>query len=108
MNRRTFLRTSATVALGTTVLAEGLEASDADAATTRSGALRYRGSRDGKIFVSKNDGRTWKLLTDFGSDLSIPKVAADRHDRVVATLTYRRREFQLALQDDHRTWCTLK
>jgi hypothetical protein len=108
MDRRSFLRTTATMALSTTVLAGGLEESDAEAATKRSDAARYRGSRDGKIFVSRNRGRTWQLLTDFGPDFSIPKVAPNAHDRVVATLTYRRRDFMLALQADNRTWCTVK
>jgi len=108
MNRRAFLRTTATMALSTTVLAGALDAPDADAATSRSVAVRYRGSRDGKIFVSKNDGRTWQLLTDFGPHLSIPRVAPDNHHRIIATLKYRSREFKLALQDDRRTWSTLK
>jgi hypothetical protein len=108
MNRRAFIRTTATMALTTTVLAGGLDTSDADAATTRSDALRYRGSRDGKVFISRNGGRTWKLLTDFGRDVVIPKIGYDAHGRVVATLIYRRHDFKLALLPDNRSWCTVK
>ena len=105
MNRRNFLRTSA-MAIGTTVLAGGLDEPLADA-TTNGSAVRYRGSNDGKIFVSRNGGRTWQLFTDFGKDVSIPRVESVAHDRVVATLTYRRHDFTLALKPDSRSWCTV-
>jgi hypothetical protein len=106
MNRRNFLRATATMALTTTVLAGGLDVADAGAAT--SGTVRYRGSRDGKIFVSRNAGRTWQLFTNFGPDYSIPKIAIDSHHRAVATMVYRHRPFKLILQPDNRSWNTVK
>ena len=39
---------------------------------------------------------------------TVPDPVSVTVDRVVATLTYRRRDFTLALQADNRTWCTVK
>jgi hypothetical protein len=94
------------MAIGTTVLAGGLDQPLADAATGGS-AVRYRGSHDGKIFVSRNGGRTWQLFTDFGKDVSIPRVESVAKNRVVATLTYRHHDFKLALRPNSRSWRTV-
>ena len=106
MDRRNFLRASATMAVAGAVLAEGLDVADAGAETDRS-KVRYRGTHNGKILQSHNGGKKWTLLTNFGSGYSIPKVGPDRNKRVIATLIYQRRSFDLALQPDHRTWRTI-
>ena len=109
MDRRNFLRATTAIAIaGTAFAADGglLDEAEAAAASRGSGAARYRGTRRGKIYVSHDDGRTWKLLTDFGPELAVAKVGRTARQRVVATMSLQGRRFNLVLQPDHRTWRT--
>lgn len=67
----------------------------------------YRGTADGKIFVSEDAGKTWSLHTDLGSHLSVSHLYADFRQRLVAVLDCQGYDFKLALSPDARTWRTM-
>ena len=67
----------------------------------------YRGTSDGKIYVSEDAGKTWSLHTKFGSHLSISHLYADFRQRLVAVLDCEGYDFKLALSPDVRTWRTM-
>jgi len=76
----------------------------ADAATN---ARRYRGTRNGKVYVSRDNGRTWRLLTNFGSKLDATRVGRSSGKVVANLFLGHRRSFKVALQPDGHTWRTI-
>ena len=107
MERREFLRSTTALAMATAggvALGGIVDVASADAATT---AKRYRGTRNGRVYVSSNNGRTWRLLTNFGSRLDATRVGA-ASNKVIANLVLGRHgSFKLALQPDGHTWRTI-
>ena len=69
--------------------------------------LFYRGTSDGKIFVSEDAGKTWKLHTQFGTHLSVSDLYVDFRRRMVADLKCQGYDFKLVLSSDLRTWRTM-
>src|SRR5512140_3234747 len=69
--------------------------------------LFYRGTSDGKIYVSQDAGKTWTLHTGFGSHLSISHLYVDFRKRLMAVLDCQGYDFKLALQPDGHTWRTV-
>ena len=109
MERREFLRSASALAMATAGgavlggVGDAFNAASADAATT---AKRYRGTRNGKIYVSADNGRSWRLMTNFGPTLDATRVRA-ASNRVTANLVLGRHgSFNVRLQPDGRTWRT--
>jgi hypothetical protein len=67
----------------------------------------YRGTTDGKIYVSEDHGQTWSLHSQFGTHLSISDLYADFRHRLVAVLECQGHDFKLTLLQDARTWKTI-
>ena len=66
----------------------------------------YRGTRDGLIYVSEDDGRSWSLHTRFGSHLSVGHVYVDLRGRLAVMLICEGYDFRVTLSPDSRTWRT--
>ncbi len=64
----------------------------------------YRGTHDGKIFVSEDNSQTWKLHTNLGSDFAIRRFSVDANNRVQAQVGYQKYTFQLALSKNGKFW----
>lgn len=106
MNRRDFLKLSGAVSI---VLAFPLGALDAELASPASAELdgtTYRGTPDGKVYTSADDGRTWSLLTDFGPGLTVFSLTAVPRNRIYARLGFDGKTFGLAFSPSERTWRT--
>lgn len=67
----------------------------------------YRGTSDGKIYVSANAGKDWQLHTNFGSGFSVHNLAADFWGQVHAQLGFESHSFELALAQNGTTWRTV-
>ncbi len=67
----------------------------------------YRGTSDGKIFVSEDAGKTWVLHTQFGSHLSVSHLYVDFRQRLVAVLDCQGYDFKLRMASDLRSWRTM-
>jgi hypothetical protein len=59
----------------------------------------YHGTSDGKILISANEGKTWQLHTNFGSQCAVTKLSTDAQERVVALIEYLGFDFKLALSN---------
>lgn len=105
MNRRDFLRISGLL-------------STAAVLTLTSGSLAmlpveawhrdrlYRGTPDGKIFVSANAGDSWKLLTNFGPEFSIFGLISHASGNLHAHLGFQGYGFDLVLDESEPLWRT--
>jgi hypothetical protein len=67
----------------------------------------YRGTSDGKIYVSADVGKSWQLHTNFGSALSIIGLRSNLQGQIHADLGLDRHSFALALAEDGATWRTV-
>lgn len=83
MNRREFLTVASSVAL---VGLLGLKASPVAAA--QSSRTLYRGTPDGKLYESTDGGKTWQLITDFGSIYAIQSITPGDNDALTVELAY--------------------
>ena len=106
MNRRDFLKlsgiVSAMLVLPLVPLAKELGA----LATVTIKDLTYRGTPDGQVLVSPDEGQTWNLLTDFGPAFSVFSLSAISRDRMVAHLGFEGHSFGLVWSPDERVWRT--
>jgi hypothetical protein len=72
-----------------------------------SGGNLYRGTPDGRIYVSANAGKDWQMHTNFGSHVSIFSLTTDHRNQVRAQLGCADHSFVLALSPDQRIWKTV-
>lgn len=107
MQRREFLRTTTALtvaAAGGIALGGMVDVTAADAAKV---APRYRGTRNGRVLVSHDSGRTWRLLTNFGPKLDASRVKDVANKVTVHAVYGHHGSFNLRLQPDGRTWRTI-
>ncbi len=67
----------------------------------------YRGTSDGRIYVSEDAGRSWTLHSKFGADLTVRQLYVDFRKRLVAVLSCDRGDFRIALSADAPSWRTV-
>ena len=68
-------------------------------------APRFRGTSDGQILVTTNDGATWTLHADFGKAFSVLNIQTVGTD-TIALLQYKGLDFKLKLSVDGKHWVT--
>lgn len=104
MERRDFLKLggllSAAVVVGSTPLGKTISLP----VEAEGRGMRFRGTPDGKIFVSANQGRDWQLHTNFGSQVSVYSLESRPMDQFHAELGIANHSFKLALTPDGRRW----
>jgi hypothetical protein len=108
MNRRRFLKLIGLASLGGLIrvpLSAGLALGAAKSVS--SGGRLYRTDGRGRIFVSLDRGASWQLHTYLGPDYAVRRLAADRRDRLHATVGYLGRAFELVLASNQRAWLTV-
>jgi hypothetical protein len=64
----------------------------------------YRGTADGKILLSENGGITWRVHTNFGSDIEILDILSSSRGQVFAQLGFKGRAFALVLDQNGKSW----
>lgn len=67
----------------------------------------YKGTEDGKVYTSKDRGKTWELNVAFGEDISIQDIFAGKHGLVYLKAGYRENSFLLSAAPDDKTWRTV-
>jgi len=112
IERRNFLSFAAvTTVAAAAVLTVGTTEGDRALARGRTGARgtarTFRGTRDGKIFVSHDGGRSWALLSDFGPHLRVTKIRASARSVVASLALGTYGSFRLRLMHDGRLWHTV-
>ena len=107
MNRRDFLKLSGLFSTALFVQFNLPGSIAIKQVEVESNGRRYRGTSDGKILISANEGKTWQLHTNFGSQNAITKLSTDAQDRVVALVDYMGYDFELALSNHNGPWRTV-
>lgn len=75
-------------------------------ATVQLNGTTYHGTKDGRVYTSADEGRTWSLLTDFGPGLSVFSITAVPRNRIYARLGFAGKSFGLVFSPAERAWRT--
>jgi hypothetical protein len=67
----------------------------------------FRGTPDGKIYVSTNEGRSWQLHTNLGPQMAILGLVVHHKDQIRAQLGFANHTFELALAQKSQAWMTV-
>lgn len=104
MNRRDFLK------IGTVASAFGVIAASPfdkalafDLGANINGKL-YKAGSNGRVLVSSDKGKSWKLHTKFGTEYAVQNVFTATDQRLYAKMTYKKVNFYLVLSNDSQTW----
>ncbi len=113
MNRRRFLKLATLTSAGT-FLALGLQEFSpewlsfitAETIPVKFGpaGVLYKGTRDGRVLVSKDDGSTWQVATSFGREHAVTRIES-RNGELRARLSFRGYPIELKSADG-KTWFT--
>jgi anaerobic selenocysteine-containing dehydrogenase len=107
MDRRDFLKgaAGASLAMGLAALLPGRQAS-ARGMQPAGVAARFRGSSDGRIYESADNGATWQLRADFGVQCAITEVF-ERGGQVYARIKVQGHPFVVQSWDG-RKWYAMR
>ncbi len=103
ISRRSFLKTAGVVA-GGAALAAWLPGLMNSPALARWRGWLLRGTADGQIHASDDDGQTWRKVADFGPGCRVRRIQPGR-EQLQAEVEFQGRPFTLA-SSDAQTWYT--
>ncbi len=66
----------------------------------------FRGTHDGKIYVSENGGNNWRLHTNLGRDYAVTRFSVGANNQVQAQVSYQKYTFHLVLSRNGKFWNT--
>ncbi len=104
MNRRDFLKLGGLASLSLFLSFKPLEQLSSLPAEMAAQGKVFRGTSDGKIFISEDGRMTWRLHTNLGSMYSIQKFFNDSSNQVKAQVGYQNHSFQLTLHKNGKLW----
>jgi hypothetical protein len=107
MNRRDFLKVGGLFSAVLLMQVSPLGSFVLRSVEVESQGRRYRGTSDGKILLSADNGKTWQLHTNFSRDFSILNLSKDSLGQVHALLEFAGYPFELALVQNSKTWRTV-
>ena len=107
MNRRDFLKLSGSM-LAVAYLAVGpiRHIAKLPVEKTAASGKIYRGTPDGSIHVSADDGQSWQEHTRFGPGYSILDIFTGLDGRTYVEAGFKGRTFHLVLSKNERAWLT--
>jgi hypothetical protein len=103
MNRREFLKVSLMTAVSYVALNPLGNFLNADVEAVVAGTT-YRATKDGKIMVSRNGGKTWALHTKFASGYSVMDIFVAKDKHLYTRVAYKRGNFYLVLTKNGKAW----
>ena len=104
MNRRDFLKLGGLASLSLFLSFKPLEKLSSLPVEMAAQGKVYRSTSDGKIFISADGGKTWRLHTNLGSMYSIQRFFTDSSNQVKAQVGYENHSFQLTLHKNGKLW----
>ncbi len=107
MDRREFLKVSAMTAISYLALGPIGNFVNADVETVAAGKT-YRGTKDGKIMISGNGGKSWQLHTRFSKGYSIKNIFTAKDKKLYVQVAYKNVNFHLVLTKDGKAWSAQK
>jgi hypothetical protein len=103
MNRREFLKLSALFSTSFFLPASITGIFKLPVETTYRGKI-YRGTADGKVFISEDDRKSWRLHYNLGAQYSITDISAGLDGQIYLKVGYQYRSFQLKLAQNEKFW----
>ena len=107
MNRRDFLKVGVVLSAAVLVPLNVAGSLAGSLTEVRHGDQLYRGTPQGEIFVSEDEGQTWKLHTSFGSGLSVQHLRVNFWGQLQARLGIAGHSFELSLAKEGKIWRTM-
>ncbi len=104
MNRRDFIKLGGIASLALFSGAGGFELLSALPVEMAVQGKIFRGTHDGKIYVSEDGSQTWQLHTNLGNDCSIRRFSVGANNQVHVQVSYQKYTFQLALSKNGKFW----
>jgi hypothetical protein len=106
MNRRDFLKVGGVLSTAALVAINPVGSLARLPVEIRQQGKVYRGTPDGRFYVSSDDGKSWKLHTNFGVEFSFLALNA-YHSGLQAQLEFKGNTFELALGKQDNIWRTV-
>jgi hypothetical protein len=106
MNRRDFLKLGAIFSAAILVQTSPLATVFAQSVEVQAGNKIYRGTGDGKIFVSQDERQTWQLHTNFGALFSVLSLQKNFAGQVQVKLGFGEHDVNLTLSENNVEWKT--
>lgn len=107
MNRRAFLTLVGGLSVGAAVTFTPVGKLLGLPVEIQLGDQRFRGTPDGKVFVTSSQSDRWELHTNFGTDFSILGLKVHSSGNLHAKLEYLGNSFELALEPHGTIWRTV-
>ena len=107
MYRRDFLKISGLFSATVLMQFNSLEKEFSLPVETEAQGKLFRGTSNGRIYVSTNGGRDWELHSNFGAEISVYGLASKHSDQVHAQLGFANHSFELALAPNGKLWRTV-
>jgi hypothetical protein len=104
MDRRDFLKFTGLASSSLFLVSSPLKTALRFPVQVAVGNKMYRGTAEGQVHVSDDQGKTWKLHTNFGPDCPILDIFADRHGQVALQAGYKVNSFRLFLSKNGKDW----
>jgi hypothetical protein len=106
MYRRDFLKLSGLLSAAVFIRFNSLGKAFTLPVEVQSQGKLFRGTPDGKIYVSANEGQSWQLHTNFGREIAILSLAINHKEQIQAQLGFANHTFELALAHNRQAWRT--
>jgi len=106
MNRRDFLKIGALLSTALIVQVSPLGIRINPPVEVEAENKIYRGTSDGKIFVSEDARKTWQLHANFGPLISILDLSINLWGQVQAKLGFGEHDIHLTLSENNIQWKT--
>ncbi len=104
MNRRDFIKLGGLASLSLFAGFSPLEKLAALPVEMAANGKVYRGTHDGKIFISEDGGKTWRLHINLGKEYAVNKFYAGANNQVQAQIGFQQYTFGLTLSKNGRMW----
>lgn len=104
MNRREFLKVSSGLSVAFFLSSSSIQAIFNLPIEASYRGKTYRGTADGKVTVSEDGGKSWRLHTNLGPEYSIKKIMLGLDGRIYLKVGYQHRSFQLKLAQNDQLW----
>lgn len=106
MDRRDFLKLSGLLSAAVFMPLNSLPKAVSFPLEVEAQGKRFRGTSDGKIYVSGDAGESWRLHTNFGSEVSIQDLSINLWGQVRAQLGFADHSFEMILVQTGKGWKT--